>query len=447
MPPITTEHLSATSLQMVAECKSNGAASGGRPLLVALSGGPDSVALLLAMTASGTNIEAAHCNFHLRGEESMRDENFVKDLCESYGIKLHLLDVDVEKEALPGESTEMTCRRTRYAWFRKLRELHGFYRIVTGHNADDNVETLFLNLLRGAGLSGLKSMVADTGEIVRPLLKFSRRLIMQFLNETGASYITESTNLSSDYRRNFLRLEVLPLIESRWEGMRTAVNHSIELLQSEERLLQAVVSQSLSPGQKILSWDTINAFPEPQILVFRYLQQYGGSSFVASEITRSLPRPMSGKQWKLGDGCRAVTTRKGIEVVFDNPETEAAATGNSTNNEMRFEWREHDMAEIDLQNIFANSDNDTAWLPFPPGRYELRSVPPQSRIQPIGMRGSQVVTSVIREAGLSLDERKRMKILIDRTSGKVIWIPGLKRARHHLVEGTESKIYSVTLIR
>lgn len=437
------QNYTATSRQIIASCRNIAAGGANRPILIALSGGPDSMALFRAMIEAHVRIEAAHCNFHLRGEESNRDSRFVEEMCIHWNIPLHHLDVDTAAEALPGESTEMTCRRIRYDWFRKLRDSHSFYRIATGHNADDNIETFFLNTLRGSGLVGLKAMVADTGEIIRPLLRFSRRQIMQFLSESETGYITDSTNLESDYRRNFLRNDVLPLIESRWEGMRTAIGRTIEQLQSDERLLTAIVNRTLGDNPRLLTWDVVNDFPEPRTLLFRFLNRYGGSTYTAEEVERSLPRPRSGKRWRLAEGCNAVATATGLEICFDN-EAQAEAAG-FKEDALKFEWEEHAAADIDLASIITTRDNNVAWLPYPPVRYELRPIPPQARIHPFGMRGSQAVSSIVREAKLSLDDRRRMRVLVDKASGKVIWIPGIKRSRFHLLDGSEEKVYSIRL--
>ena len=186
----------------------------GQPILVALSGGADSVALLRALHEAGCHSHAAHCNFHLRGDESMRDEQFVRDLCARLEIPLTVKDFDVAAwQQAHGGSVEMACRELRYAWFEQERERLQCSVIAVAHHADDQIETFFLNLLRGTGIKGLTGMSRLSGHIWRPLLVVSRQDILDYLFEIGQGYVTDSTNAQNDYRRNRLRNIVLPIVE------------------------------------------------------------------------------------------------------------------------------------------------------------------------------------------------------------------------------------------
>ena len=183
--------------------------------LVALSGGADSVALLLILKDLGYRIEAAHCNFHLRGEESNRDEEFVKNLCEEKGVPLHLIHFDTKGYAdLHQVSIEMAARELRYGYFRQLRQDIGAEKVCVAHHRDDAVETLLMNLMRGSGVHGLTGIRAHHDEIVRPLLALSRQEIEDYLHSIGQSYVTDSTNLIDDILRNKLRLNAMPLLKT-----------------------------------------------------------------------------------------------------------------------------------------------------------------------------------------------------------------------------------------
>ena len=182
-------------------------------LILALSGGPDSVALLRMMLDEGYNVEAAHCNFHLRGAESDRDEAFCKNLCEKLGVKLHLVHFDTKEFAqLRGISIEMAARELRYRWFTQLAQDTGAEGVCIAHHSDDQVETILLNMLRGTGFKGLLGMKRKNGIFLRPLLDVSRNEILQYLDAIGQDYVTDSTNLEDDVQRNKLRLDVIPLL-------------------------------------------------------------------------------------------------------------------------------------------------------------------------------------------------------------------------------------------
>ena len=185
--------------------------------IIALSGGADSVSLLLVLkhleSEFGITLEAAHCNFHLRGDESLRDEEFCKQLCRRLHVPLHLVHFDTHAYAdLHHVSIEMAARDLRYAYFEQLRRDIHAHDICVAHHRDDSVETLLLNLVRGTGLRGLRGIQPRNAHIIRPLLSHSRQQIEQYLDALGESYVTDSTNLHNDVKRNKIRLNVIPLL-------------------------------------------------------------------------------------------------------------------------------------------------------------------------------------------------------------------------------------------
>ena len=184
-------------------------------ILVALSGGADSVALLCILHTAGYRCEAAHCNFHLRGEESNRDEQFVRQLCEKYKINLHTIDFDTTRHATEKHiSIEMAARELRYNWFEKTRKDCQADVIAVAHHQDDSVETILLNLIRGTGITGLLGIRPRNGVVVRPLLCINREEIIHYLQSIQQEYVTDSTNLEDEYTRNKIRLNLLPLMQT-----------------------------------------------------------------------------------------------------------------------------------------------------------------------------------------------------------------------------------------
>lgn len=185
--------------------------------IIALSGGADSVSLLLVLkhleSELGISLEAAHCNFHLRGDESLRDEQFCQQLCRRLHVPLHLVHFDTHAYAdLHHVSIEMAARDLRYAYFEQLRRDIHAADICVAHHRDDSVETLLLNLVRGTGLRGLRGIQPRNAHIIRPLLSHSRQQIEQYLDAIGESYVTDSTNLHNDVKRNKIRLNIIPLL-------------------------------------------------------------------------------------------------------------------------------------------------------------------------------------------------------------------------------------------
>lgn len=182
-------------------------------VLVALSGGADSVAMLRLMLEVKQPIAAVHCNFHLRGEESDRDERFCRQLCEHFGVTLHVEHFDTAAEAKQsGESIEMAARRLRYDLFARLCEDNGYTAVAVAHHKDDNIETILLNIVRGTGLNGLTGMRFRRDNVIRPLLKVTHAEILAYLESIHQDYVVDSTNADTHFKRNFIRHRVLPLL-------------------------------------------------------------------------------------------------------------------------------------------------------------------------------------------------------------------------------------------
>jgi len=221
-------------------------AEGGR-LVLALSGGIDSMALADLLLKLKVQFVAAHCNFHLRGEESNGDEQFVREFAEKNGIQCFVNHFDTEKYAAEqGISIEMAARDLRYAWFEELRQQLGYDKIAVAHHADDQAETFFINLLRGAGLRGLKGMQPQNGVIIRPMLWTSREQIHQYAIENQIQWREDHTNAESVYLRNKIRNQLLPVFDELHPEARQGLYKSLEHLASENELYRELLKEKLS---------------------------------------------------------------------------------------------------------------------------------------------------------------------------------------------------------
>ncbi len=414
-------------------------------LLICVSGGPDSVALLLALKEAVVNkreLKALHCNFHLRGEESDRDRGFVESLCARLGVSLDIRDFDVEAYRREHPcSVETACRELRYSWFREVASSIGApVRIVTGHHADDNAETLLLNLFRGAGVNGLKGMQPDTGEILRPLLRFSREEILEYLKEKGESYITDSTNLESDYRRNFLRNEVIPLLETRWPGVRKALSNSQSVLRDEARLLERVAEEAISSPVE-LNFTQVRSVGAPSVVLHRFIAPHGGNSEQVRSMVEAMERQpfQSGKIWNMPDGTRISLERESFQVLPSDKDI--------VRNPPVFCWGKVKLTEEMRRQMLTDRSNTMAWLPRPPHAYSLRRVAPADRIKPLGMKGSRLLSDIMKDAHMSRAEKEEQWVLTDAATGEIIWAPGLRRSRLELVAEDAEECHIVSFSR
>ena len=252
-------------------------------ILTAVSGGADSVALLRVLAALGCNCIAAHCNFHLRGDEADRDEAFVRKLCHDIDIELRCTDFDVETyKKSHGVSTEMACRELRYEWFERQRAALGCSVIAVAHHRDDNIETFFLNLVRGSGITGLAGIKPCNGKIVRPLLGSSRDEIINYLKTLGQDYVTDSTNLENDYARNKIRNVMLPEISRLFPSAMAGIELTLDNLQGDYAVWSGAVEafkrdavEACGHGQIKINRRKLAASADPATLLNALLSRYG----------------------------------------------------------------------------------------------------------------------------------------------------------------------------
>ena len=267
----------------------------GSTVLVGVSGGADSTALLKVLLALDFRCIAVHCNFHLRGEESDRDEQFVTDLCRSLGVELITCSYDtVSYSKQKGISIEMAARELRYADFERIMQERGASAICIAHHRDDSVETVLLNLTRGTGLRGLTGIKPKNGNIIRPLLCVSRQEIEQYLKETGQPYITDSTNLETDYTRNKIRLELLPLMRRINPSADSSIESTALHLQQAYAFYSDAIKQaydkviSKNDDSLSISISKLKETSSPQALLFEILSPLGFNDAQITDIASSL---------------------------------------------------------------------------------------------------------------------------------------------------------------
>ena len=238
----------------------------GEKVILALSGGVDSMVLADLLLKSKVEFVAAHCNFHLRGEESDGDEKFVRGYAERNGIQCFVKHFETEKYAAEqGVSIEMAARDLRYNWFEQLRQQLGYDKIAVAHHADDQAETFFINLLRGAGLNGLKGMKPQNGVVIRPLLWASREQIRKYAVENQILWREDHTNAESVYLRNKIRNQLLPAFDELQPEARQGLYKSLEHLAAENELYRELLQEKL--GQIIEYNGDIQRIPHSAFLI------------------------------------------------------------------------------------------------------------------------------------------------------------------------------------
>lgn len=408
----------------------------GMTLLAAVSGGADSVALLHATVMAGAAPVVVNCNFHLRGEESDRDSRFVAALAARLGLECVSYNFDAAEYAREkGISLEMACRELRYEKFFSLLRERDAARILVAHNSDDQIETLFLNLMRGAGMKGLAGMRTDDEKILRPLLSTSRKEIESFLLAIGESHITDSSNADDHFNRNFIRHRILPLLESRWPQARHSILDSMEHLRSQSTLLAEL--SGINAESHFLPFSSLQGCSERGSLIHLFISPFGGSPAIAAEMERHLDNHLSGKRWLLPQAT-VWSERDGFRII-------------PTSADIPSEDPVHLFEETVMQNdpqtlavIMRNNDNTILYSPLPLSELIFRHPLPGDRIRPLGLNGSTTVSKIMKDARLSGDEKGKIIVAAKRSDGEIIWIEGLKRSRISLIDNAVSIIYRIS---
>ncbi len=278
-------------------------------LIVAVSGGADSIALLHLLYTAGYQCIAAHCNFHLRGEESNRDEQFVRGFCQKIHIPLRKIDFNTETFAeIRCLSTEMAARELRYQWFEQLRIRENADYIAVAHHADDVIETFMINLSRGAGLRGLAGIKEVNRKVWRPLLKVSRIEILDYLKENSLSHVEDSTNEKSIYQRNIFRNEIIPFIQNYFPNWKKSVLTTIDNLKSVEDYTEFHLAEDVDKIQLKredrfeIEIEKLHKYSSAQpFLLHKILSSFHFSNANISDIQSLIKNNISGKKFNSTD--------------------------------------------------------------------------------------------------------------------------------------------------
>ena len=394
-------------------------------VLVALSGGADSVALLRLLCALGYDCRAAHCNFHLRGTESDRDEAFVRRMCREQGVTLYVTHFDTQEEARCRKvSIEMAARDLRYAWFEEVRKECGAAVIAVAHHSDDSVETLLLNLIRGTGLNGLRGIRPKNGRVVRPLLCMNRQEILTCLKEMGQTYVTDSTNLQNLYTRNKIRLDLLPLMQTINPSVKENLLKMTAHLEGVAHIYQKAIDESRRRVMTAegISIEALEQECEPETVLYECLSPLGFRAAQVSEMYQSL-KGQSGKEF-VGRGWRAVKDRRML-LLAPIEEME----------EPRLQWEERRLTSdfvIPRDKQVACLDADKLKAPL-----TLRRWRDGDTFVPFGMKGRKRVSDYLTDRKFSLLQKERQWVLC--CGEEICWLVGERLDnRFRIDEGTKS---------
>ena len=421
--------------------------SGEKPVVVGISGGADSVALLHILVSLGYKCIAAHCNFNLRGDESFRDEQFTIDFTKRLQVPLCKISFETNKYAQENRlSVEMAARELRYRWFEELLNTYDADAVAVAHHRDDSVETLLINLTRGSGLTGLTGIKPKNGNVVRPLLCVSREDIYAYIENNGLEYVTDSSNSSDIYTRNFIRLKVIPLLEE--------INPSVKasLARTANHLYDAslIYNHSIEEARRViiqnnrLSISALLSFPAPATILYEMLKPYGFSRTVCESIFTVLDKD-SGKIF-YSSTHRLLKDRSDLLIDVLSGEDNRAYLINleDDNVDLPVELKPEivvikESYQIEKDRKFAYFDFDKLSFPL-----VLRHWQEGDWFVPFGMKGKKKISDYFNDKKFSLFDKEKTWLLC---SGQdVIWIVGERTDNRYRIEKTTKRVLKLKFI-
>ena len=426
------------------------------PVIVALSGGADSVALLSVLVSLGYDCIAAHCNFHLRGAESVRDMRHAEAVARKLGVNIYIREFNVgERIRKTGESVEMACRELRYSWFHELLDRDYSQAIAVAHHREDNIETFFINLLRSSGLAGLTGMDYRRGYVVRPMLDESRREIERYLSDIGLDFVSDSTNNQNDFVRNRLRNVVIPNFEEQFPGAGNAVLAAMTHLRDSRNLLESLISKSRNAVEledKALDIAALLAGYDSEtgrLMLFEILRPMGLNMTQTDAIARAVITGNTGLRFDI-DSNRFAELDRGI-LSFRERKTLASGDAvfpvnlkHDILHPVNIEVTPHDVVEFKPER-----DADVMYLDMRAlednATFTLRHPRTGDKLKPYGMKGEKLISDILKDAKMSAHQKRNTWLLT--RNGKVLWIVGLRASSHFTVSPATRRYLRLKLNR
>jgi len=414
-------------------------------IIIGVSGGTDSVVLLHILMSLGYDCMIAHCNFHLRMEESDRDELFVRNLAKELKIPSCFIDFETTKYAEEHKiSIEMAARDLRYAWFYELLYTNDAQAIVVAHHADDSIETMLMNLVRGTGLRGLTGIQPRNHKVVRPLLCCTRLEIEAYLVRFDLDHIEDSTNASSDYQRNKFRNEVLPLLEEINPSFRQTLYDSLKRFDGNLIIYQQAIDKMKleivqnKPGLVKMDIDCIKKQVHIPTLMYELLHPFGFGPAIIEQITEQLDGE-SGKVF-FSDTHRLLKDRKFLLISSKEVNTEESYTIDQDDFviDVPFAMKINKLTiskDFEVSKELNCIHADASKLIFP---LLLRRWKEGDSFYPFGMNQRKKISDFFIDNKLSLIEKEHSWIL--ESNNEIIWIVGQRMDNRFRVTGDTKEV-------
>ncbi len=418
-------------------------------ILIALSGGVDSVVLAHLMLKANYDIALAHCNFHLREEESNRDEAFVRSWAEKNGVRLFVKEFDTFSYMKENKlSLEMAARDLRYQWFDSLLKEYGFSYLATAHHLDDSIETFFINLLRGTGIAGLHGIQAKNDKIVRPLLFATREEILSYAKQNSISYVEDSTNSETKFTRNKIRHNLFPILKELNPNFEFALKKDIEHLRDTEfvfrREIEKVKQEIIEKEKDVfkIKIERLQELTPLNIYLYEILSEYGFNETNINDILLCL-NENSGKQF-FSKTHRLLKDRQYIFIdkIKDESKNDFFLI-NQEQGSLIYPLRMQMEVMRDLKFVNISKSKNIAMLDFDLLKFPLvlRKWRQGDSFVPFGMKKEKKLSDYFTANKYSLIDKENQWILC--SEEKIIWIVGERIDDRFRISNTTKNILKI----
>lgn len=414
-------------------------------ILLAVSGGKDSVLMAQLFKLAGYQFSIAHCNFNLRSDESQRDESFVKLLAAMLSVPFYVKHFDTKTYANEQHiSTQMAARDLRYQWFEELRATENYAYIAVAHHQNDSIETLLLNLTRGTGISGMHGILPKRDHIIRPMLFLSRLQIDEIVKENNIDYVEDSSNEKVKYARNKIRLNVIPQLQEINPSLEETFAQNIARFAATEEVLAQVVAETREKivrsenGNFYLSISKIDQLKPQSLLLFELLKPFHFSATVVEDLIESLSK-QSGTSF-YSPTHRATINRNDLLVSPINEQNiEAHYLMHSTDQSITISGLKISSFNTESRLVEANANKafvDADKLIYP---LIVRFKQNGDKFMPLGMRNYKKLSDFLIDSKVPLPEKDKIPLLVN-GNGEIIWVAGLRQDNRYKVTATTKKV-------
>jgi tRNA(Ile)-lysidine synthase len=420
-------------------------------LLLAVSGGVDSVVLCELCKQAGYDFAIAHCNFQLRGQDSERDEQFVRRLAEKYNVTSYNTAFDTKAVSKQEKkSIEETARDLRYNWFEEIRSEKSYGFILTAHHANDNIETVLMNFFRGTGIKGLHGILPKQNKIVRPLLFATKKDLLVFADENKLQFVTDYTNTENDFTRNYFRNELIPSVQKVFPEVEENILKNIARFGEAEQLYNQAIALHKSKlleqkGNEIhIPVLKLQKVQPLATVIYEIIKSYNFTAHQTEDII-ALLKSESGK-YVQSPSHRIIKNRKWL--IISPRQTEAAQNIliEEQDKEVVFEVgvlqieKAQQISNFKLQTSNHIAQLDLSQIEFP---LLLRKWKQGDYFYPLGMQKKKKLSRFFIDQKLSLTQKE--KIWVIESNKKILWVVGMRIDNRFKITGKTKEVLQISL--